>query len=77
MCCAPDSAELIYLIVYANAGKFTYKPRISGRINVNKKLSKDEKIKAIMDFYGLTRREAIIELEDMGILLDFLEVKDD
>lgn len=31
-----------------------------------KRLSKAAKIKALMDFYGITRREAIAMLEDMG-----------
>ncbi len=44
---------------------------------MKKELSKEDKIKSLMDFYGITRREAIIELEDMGITLDSLEVEED
>ncbi len=67
----------MYLMVYANAGIIAFKSRISGRINVNKGLSKEEKIKKLMNFYGMTRREAVIELEDMGIILDSLDLEDD
>ena len=64
-------------MIYANAGIIAVKSRISGRINVNKGLLKEDKIKKLMDFYGMTRREAIIELEDIGIILDSLEVDED
>jgi len=29
-------------------------------------MRKEEKVKALMDFFGLTRKEAISELKDMG-----------
>jgi len=32
----------------------------------SKRLTKQEKIKAMMNYYGLTKKEAIIELKDMG-----------
>jgi len=64
-------------MVYTNAGNTDVKTRISRRINVNKELSKEDKIKKLMDFYGMTRREAVIELEDIGNILDSLEVEED
>ena len=44
---------------------------------MNKKLSTKDKIKALINFYGLTRREAIIQSENVRIILDFLEAEDD
>ena len=50
--------------------------RTGWRLNVDKGLSKDEKIKKLMDFYGMTRRQAVIELEDIGIIIDALDAEE-
>ena len=32
-----------------------------------RKMTKKEKIKSLMDYFGITKKEAIIELKDMGL----------
>lgn len=46
---------IYYLRLFGGGGK-----------HVTKGLTKKEKVKALMDFFGVSRKEALAELEDMG-----------